>query len=378
MIAALVAVLAVWVAAAAAYHLLAQAALKRLLAHRSQRPARSSEPPPGAAILQPLDDDVPLHERDLAALCAQGAAVYVAVESESSVAGSTALRAASHGRTPNLEVVTVPNPRGANRKVAKLIAMLARTEEEIAVFVDGDVSVPPQYLATVLAPFSDPAVAMVTCPYRSVGGSTVPSRIDVILTNAGFLPSVALAARIEGVRFALGATIAVRRRVLEETGALEPLRDVLADDWAMAERVRAAGHRITLAPLLLDHRVSDATWPPVLSRHVRWARTVRVVRPGGYAGTIVAHGFLPAVALTAVLGGAAGLGILAGYTALRLASIALNAERTGLSARDLALVPLADAISTAIYVAGIFGRTVRWGRTPLVLRPDGSVRPLAD
>src|SRR5262249_13616942 len=155
------------------------------------------------------------------------------------------------------------------------LRLLPDAPGEVVVFTDGDVEVPGDYLGAVLAPFADPRVGVVTCAYRSVGGRTAVERLDGLLTNAGFLPSIALAERLEGVRFARGATVAIRRGVLDRIGGLAPLLDRLADDHALAARVRAAGFRTALAPVLLDHHVHDAALRPIWRRHLRWMRTVR-------------------------------------------------------------------------------------------------------
>ena len=50
---------------------------------------------------------------------------------------------------------------------------------------DADIGVPDSYLEILLAPFADPKVGIVTCPYRSVGGATAAARTDALLTNTG-------------------------------------------------------------------------------------------------------------------------------------------------------------------------------------------------
>ena len=365
--------LGAWLAGAAAYQVAAQASLRRLLSRRPKQPAG---PLPSATLLRPLVDGTPRQEKNLAALCRLGVPVVAGVDGASGETAAMARRVAKRARSAPLAIVSKAGPAGANRKVAKLVAMLPEAHGEIVVLSDGDIDPPPGYLEAVLAPFADPAIGVVTCPYRSIGGDTVASRIDVILTNTGFLPSVALAERLEGVRFALGATIAVRRTVVEEIGGLEPLLDVLADDWAIADRARDAGHGIVLAPLLLDHHVGTAGWRAVWRRHLRWARTSRAVRPAGYAGTIVTHGWAPAIGLAMRGGGAAAFSWIAAWALVRAGSAAANARRTGLDACDLLLLPAADAVAMALYVGGLLGRSVRWGSNRLRVRPDGTMQAI--
>ena len=366
---AIAAALAAWLFAALIYQSAAWVALARLL-RRTEEPRDSPGPLPSCTILRPLRDAPPGAEELLRAIGALGASVIAGTESDVGPAAAVVRRVA--GRLPpgRLTLNTGPAPSGSNRKVANLIRMLPEAKGEIVIFMDGDVGAPPSYLPAVLSPFADPRVGLVTCPYRSVGGRALSDRLDVLLTNTGFLPSVALAASLEGVKFALGATIAIRRSALDEIGGLEPFLDLLADDHALGSRVREAGHEIVLAPVLLDHHVGSSVWRERWRRHLRWARTTRAVRPGGYAGTIVTHGLVPAIGLALIPGGPlGGAAALAAWAAVRLGGVAWLSEPLGLRALDLLLIPAADAIAFAIFVGGLMGRTVHWGG--LTLRVEG-------
>lgn len=367
--------LALWLAAALAYQVGAVASLRAFLS-RARKEEAAREPLPSCSILRPLSGNIPNLERNLDALCALGVPVVAGLDSESDPAAPIARRVAARHPRGRLAIWIGTGPEGANRKVANLIRMLPDAAQEIVVFTDADVEVPPGYLAGVLSPFRDPGVGLVTCAYRSVGGSTVAERFDVILTNTHFLPSVLFATRWEGLRFALGATIAVRRRVLDQAGGLEPLLDTLADDHALAARVLHAGHRLVMAPVLLDHHVSDRRWTNVWRRHLRWARTTRAVRPGGYAGTIVTHGIAPALALAAA-GGVliAGASLLC-WGLVRVGGTALNARTLGLSVRDVAILPLVDLLALALYLGGLLGRSIEWGGARFVVRRDGTLERL--
>jgi len=362
-------VLGLWLATALLYQIAAEIALSQIL---SGAPEKRAAPLPSATILTSLDEGIPRLEENLRRLCETGAPVIAGAES-----GSEALAVAQrvHERVPagRLRIVSGSGLAGSNRKVATLIPMMPEASGEIVIFTDADIGVPVGYREAVLSPFADSEVGMVTCPYRSVGGASVAARIDAMLTNASFLPSVALAARFEGVRFALGATMAIRRTVLDQIGGLEPLLEVLADDWSLAERTRRAGHRIVLSPILLDHHVGEPGWAALWQRHLRWARTMRALRPSGYAGTIVAHGLAPALGLAMLDGGATGVGALAAWLLVRAGGVLLNARRTGCHTLEILLLPLTDLFSLALYVGGLCGRSVRWGGSRLRVGPGGAI-----
>jgi ceramide glucosyltransferase len=123
--------------------------------------------------------------------------------------------------------------------------------------------------------------------------------------------------------------------------------------------------------------VEATGWRAVWLRHLRWARTLRAVRPAGYAGTIVAHGWVPALGLAALGGPLQAAALVGTWALVRIGSVALNARRTGLSARDLCLLPVADGIAMGLYAGGLFARSVRWNGARLRVRAGGSIRPVA-
>lgn len=366
--------LAAWLTVAIAYQATAQIALRRLLSRAPRRSMSSRAALPSATILVPLGGETPRLEENLEVLCAAGAPVVAGIGSGRGKALADACRVRERTAPGSLTLVTAVPPSGSNRKIAILIRMLPEARGEIVIFTDGDIGVPEGYLEAILAPFADPSVGLVTCPYRSVGGSTAASRVDAVITNTVFLPSVALAAHVEGVRFALGATVAIRRTVLDAMGGLEPLLEVLADDWSLADGARRTGHRLVLAPLLLDHHVGAPGWPAMWRRHLRWARTMRALRPSGYAGTVVAHGTAPALGLAMLAGwSGAAAGALALWALVRTSTVLLNARRTGCGARDLLLLPVADLLALALFVGGHCGRTVRWGESRLRVGRSGAI-----
>jgi hypothetical protein len=83
-------------------------------------------------------------------------------------------------------------------------------EADLLLLSDADVRVPLDYVARATRPFKDGEVGLVTGPYRSVPAGSLASRLDALVTNTHFMPSVCVSARFEGVQFGLGASIAVR------------------------------------------------------------------------------------------------------------------------------------------------------------------------
>jgi len=110
----------------------------------------------------------------------------------------------------------------------------------------------------------------------------------------------------------------------------------------------------------LGHEPMSEMW----SRRVRWARTVRAVRPAGAAGALITHG-IPLAILFALVshGGGIGWSVLGLAIALRTLSVAAIAGRYTRDRsvlRLLPLLPVSDLVSFAIWFVSMAGSKVTW------------------
>ena len=249
-------------------------------------------------------------------------------------------------------------PAGRNPKVANMIQMTFGVEADVLLQSDADVSVRPGYIAAMTAPFSDPSVGLATCPYRSVPGGGLASRLDALMTNTHFLPSACLAVRLEGLHFGLGATIAIRATARDRAGGRDALLATPADDYELARKVEATGARLAWVPIVVEHAVADP-WRSMVRRHLRWARVTRHVRLWGYLGQIVTHGSIPSLLVAAYLLATNRPGWLlvpAAWWTLQILALWRRRDTLGLTARDLPLLPLADVGAFLVFLGGIVGR----------------------
>jgi len=173
-----------------------------------------------------------------------------------------------------------------------------------------------------------------------------------------------MARALEGVRFALGATAAIRRECLAEIGGFEALADEAADDHELGCRTAARGHRVELVDGSVKTWCCLQSWREFYIQRLRWAIMARQARPLGYVGFIFAQGF-PWTVLAALLAPTALLAgsFVAAYLILRLAAVwtmcvwGLHDE---LLKRRWWLVPLWDACAFVLWLNSLFWSRVRW------------------
>jgi ceramide glucosyltransferase len=355
--------LMIWLAAAAVYRWLALRFLGALLESRASD--GEGVPPSGEVVLlRPLRDAGQWLESCLESLWNAAelshSRVVLGLTDPRDPARNVVQEALAGAERPPTQLRIDPGPAGLNRKMANLIQMTDGLEADILLFSDADVRVPEDYVDHAVAPFKETEVGLVTFPYRSIPGSGLASRVEALITNTHFLPSVAMALEVEGLHFGLGASIGVRREALERAGGLEALLGVCGDDYQMARNIDRAGYRLELVPLVLEHLLEGAGWHDAVSRQLRWARVVRDERPLGYLGQIVTHGSVPALALGALaafsFAGAAGWLLPLSWWGAQAAGLWRRRRILALRTSDLLLLPVVDIAAFLIWAGGFFGR----------------------
>ncbi len=254
---------------------------------------------------------------------------------------------------------------GSNQKVNNLILLAREAKHEIVVQSDGDVRVSPDYLKNVVAEFADPAVGVVSCFYRGVAEGNFWAEVEAVGAASDFFAG-ALVANMPGkVTFALGASVATTKTWLAKIGGYQGLADLLADDYEIGNRVHRAGGKVLLSREAVWTMYPAQTLRSFWEHQVRWAKTVRLVRPASFFGLVVTHG-LPWCVLAALAAPSAwvGAGFVGAYLALRLVMawvVGVWGVQDEVLRRKLWLVPVRDAIHFAVWVAGFLSNQVTWG-----------------
>jgi ceramide glucosyltransferase len=265
-----------------------------------------------------------------------------------------------------------PHEHGYNRKVSNLINMLPLARHETLVISDSDMEVGPGYLAEVVAVLENPSVGAASCLYHGLATGSVSARLAALAINTQLLPQVIAALRMRLAQPCFGATIAIRRGMLKHVGGFHAFRDVLADDYAIGAAVRAAGYEVPVLPLSIGHACLDSGIRAALAQQLRVARTIRLIEPLGYAGTIIAHPF--ALAALAALAGASGSGLLIVLAlSCRIALCACVRRAFGLPRQPYWLVPVHDLLAFAVYVVSFTGDTVTWRGLRYRIDDDGTM-----
>lgn len=265
------------------------------------------------------------------------------------------------------------DPHWPNAKAWSLGLMMRQARYDLLVMSDSDIRVTPQMLRTIAAEFSDPRLGVATCPYRAVPGLSFWSTLEAIGMNTEFWGGALTARLVErGVHFAVGPTLAARRKVVESVGGWDRLSRYLAEDFVLGRRAAEAGYGVILSSYVIEHRIGSQRFLANLAHRLRWNRSTRRSRPAGYLGQGFTNPLPLALMLVAVEPRAwpvlIGTALLRAWTAFEVAVLTLK-DRPRF--RLWALLPLQDLLSFALWIAGFFGNKIRWRGRRYRLLPDG-------
>lgn len=343
-------------------------------------PAGSAAGRPPVTLLKPLCGDEPGLEANLRDFCRQDYPAYQVVfglhdSADPARAVAERLQAAMPGCDIAVAVGSGP-PQSGNPKVANLLDMMPAARHDVLVLSDSDISVGPDYLASVMDTLARPGVGVATCLYCGEAADGLWSRLGAMGINHGFLPSVLVGRALGRTDGCFGATIAVRRDTLAAIGGFESLREQLADDYLLGAAVRAGGQEIGLAHTLPRSVVFEPDLPGLFAHEVRWGRTLASIDRMGYIASAVTQaiplGLLATAANPAMWPVA--LAALAG----RLWAVRGHERALGLPRQPAWLVVARDLLSLAVQVTALAGRTVLWRGQRFRIGPKGTLVPFGE
>jgi ceramide glucosyltransferase len=199
--------------------------------------------------------------------------------------------------------------------------------------------------------------------------------------SSEFMPGVLVAWALEGMKFALGPTMAVRRGCLQAIGGFAAMQDYLADDFVLGQWAVQQGYEVVLSPYVLDHQVLGVGFLATFKHRLRWARSSRRSRPWGYLGEGFTHPLAWAVALLAAAPNSYLCQSLVAATLmvryLVTWSVAWRVLRDPELQRSWWLVPLQDLVGFAVWCGGFTGSTVTWRGAAFEVATDGRFRQVA-
>ena len=351
------------------------AGLRFASSRRHPRPIPGGLPP--VSILKPLKGADPEMYEALHSHCLQDYPEYeilCGVTASDDPAVPVVERLIREFPRVNIQLLLCDKRLGANGKVSTLIQLAAAAKSEYLLVNDSDIRVERDYLRTVISELQQPDVGLVTCLYRGAPSPTLGSRLEALGISTDFMPGVLSASLIEGgIHFGLGSTLAFRKADLDAIGGFGAIADYLADDYELGRRI-AERNKVRLSAAVVETHLPAYDLREFISHQLRWARTIRASRPGGYAGLLLTFTLPWAIATMALWRSKIAI-ILFATALLGRGVMAFVSSRVVLRERGVAflgLLPIRDLIAASVWLGGLLGNTITWRGEKFLLK-DGKL-----
>jgi ceramide glucosyltransferase len=354
-----------------------------------RRSAHAGEFTPPVSLLKPLHGPEPELERRLESFFEQDYPIFeilFCARSDQDPGLSIAMRVAA--RYPHIptKFLTCGEPPYANAKVWSLERMQVAAKHEIFVVSDSDVLVTPDYLRAVVAPLADDGIGLVTCLYRGVA---LPARkdrsfwanLEAVGMSVEMSSGVLVAEMLQGLAFALGPTMVVRRDGLYRAGGFSAIGGHHGDDFMLGNLMAANGHKVVLSTHAVEHHILNTSFGLSARHQIRWMRGTRFYRPKGHLGTVltfsVPYGLVAATVALALHQPMMSVLLFGWSWATR---VALAAVVGGLVVREprpwcsAMLYPIRDLLGFLLWNASYLGNDVLWRGEVYELLQGGLMR----
>jgi ceramide glucosyltransferase len=248
---------------------------------------------------------------------------------------------------------------------------------EILVTSDSDVEVAPNYLREVVAPMLDAKVGMATCVYRGKNAAGFWAGLTAIGMSVEMTAGVLVANLLEGMKFGLGPTIAVKKEAVRKIGGYQAIGDYFANDFAIGNLIDKAGYRVVLSGHVIDHVVSQRNFRKMWENQLRWAKSTRYSRPKGHLGSglifAIPYGLIGLVAGLSLGVPALGWSLFGAAVLNRIIEswiVGWGVVRDRVALFQFWLYPLRDLLGFIVWAASYTGAKTAWRDSRYELRGD--------
>jgi ceramide glucosyltransferase len=363
------------------YYLLAVLAARKLCKARDTAEPEAAASP-AISLLKPLRGADPDLERHLESFFLQAYPsfeILFAVRRADDPAVAVAERLMARYPHVPARLILTGEPPYANAKVYSMEKMAEAARGDVLVITDSDTSVNKDYLRNVAAAFAPERVGAATSLYRGAPGADLWSKMEALGMSTEFMAGVVVAWFLEGMKFALGPSMAVRRDCLRAIGGFAAMADYLGDDFVLGQWASEAGYEVALLPHPVNHHATALGFTSSFKHRLRWNRSSRFSRPAGYVGQGFTYGLPWALLLFLAApfwwSGFLLLAVAAArmWMAYELGTRLLDDHE---ALRRFWLIPLQDALSFGAWIGGFAGREIIWRNERYRLLEGGKFEPV--
>ena len=143
-----------------------------------------------------------------------------------------------------ISIVIKESDYALNPKVNNLITAYRKSKFPYFLISDSDVKVDKNYLMQIIKHMEDPHVGLVSNLVRGIESRTIGALLENLHLNSFVIGNVALLTTFFKMPVVVGKSMLLRKKAFEDIGGFEAVKNVLAEDYAIGQRMNKKGARV--------------------------------------------------------------------------------------------------------------------------------------
>ncbi len=198
---------------------------------------------------------------------------------------------------------------------------------------------------------------------KGVSGRSIGAVLENLHLNSFIAGSVCLLDKFLGLPCVIGKSMMFRKSELEAIGGLSAVKDHLAEDYVIGERIHRLGKRVVLSNHLINNVNEYWTVGRFLNRHSRWGKMRWKIGGAKYISELLCNTvFISCVPLLMLPFSKIVLGLAAAVSAMKIAGDFYMGKlmKADMHPVTYLLAPLKDIIIGCLWFVPILSDTVSW------------------
>ncbi|PIQ09533.1 MAG: hypothetical protein COW71_06230 [Ignavibacteriales bacterium CG18_big_fil_WC_8_21_14_2_50_31_20] len=251
---------------------------------------------------------------------------------------------------------------GLNPKVNNMYNMYPSANGEFIFINDSNTRVKTDFLKNLVSEFNNDNVGLVTATIRGVGAKNITSIWENLHLNTFVAPNVFIAKKFANISIVIGKSILIPRKVLDEIGGFNSLKNYLAEDFLLGIKVKELGYEIKTSVTMVDNVNENISFEKFLNRHSRWAKMRRNIDIKHYLLEWFSNPIFSSLILMAYLHNLDGEIIFASVTLIKMNHdfYIMKLMRSDFKWHNVFAVPFKDLAIALIWFAPFFSYSVKW------------------
>ncbi|MBF0554509.1 MAG: glycosyltransferase [Nitrospirae bacterium] len=339
---------------------------------------------PAISILKPLKGLEDCLFDNLESFCNLDYPVYEVIftlQDQNDPAYKVARKIKDKYHSKDISIVIEHCDAGLNPKVNNLIPAYKIAKYGLILISDSNVRVEKDYLSDISHHMDDPSVGLVSNIIRGVSSRSFGAAMENLHLNSFVAGSVCVLDKYLDMPCVVGKSMLMPKDTLEAIGGFTSVKDFLAEDYIIGQRIHALGKKVILSNHLINNVNEYWSLRRFINRHTRWGKLRWQIGGAKYLSELFTNAVFMAFILMLIMPvSTASVLFAAAVSSLKIAHDMYIGTRlrAGMSPLLYLLSPVKDLIIGFIWFVPIFSNTVNWRGNRYIIGKGSALSPMPE